>query len=181
MGRLLHEQHEQPETGKVFTFELDGKAENHMVDDRNLLTSFEEGAGSVCVGEGRQPTYKGFGTLKVFLKCEDDWTFVELTDVYYVPDIPINTLSKDRLKADIDDFTFGGEDKEYFLLQDFKAIAETFKTKNKKDGRTYHNAFGAFHTTDANFRGDKLLTTKEVADFLGKSVESLEKDDLGIE
>lgn len=168
---------------KVVPFDLVETRWNgpHMVNDHSLLASYEEFSDEskqVLTHDGRLCRHKGKGNLEVFLKCGDDWNFVKLKGVYYVPDVSRNVLSMGRLTGDDandDGLVIAGEDKAYLLFRGTDLlVADTFKSK--KDGRTHYNTIGAFNMADPNFKLDRELSTSEIASFLGKSIKQVDED-----
>lgn len=163
---------------KVFTFELIRYPGYHVVNNSYLLNSFTNATGQVSVGgSGRRP-YEGFGTLEIFLKYgNDDWNFVKLDHVYFVPDVKMNILSMRRLE-DVDGLKTAKEGETYRISRGTDLIAETFHSK--KDDHTYVNTVGAFNMANPRFILNRPLSTSEIASFLNKSLEEI-NEYLGIE
>lgn len=179
MPQLFLSPENQPEGRKAFTFELAAYPGWHVVNDRTLLTSPKAKTGYVSINDV-QYDVAGGGTLEVFLRFDDEtWNLVKLDNVLYVPTIEKCMLSMDLFVTGVDGITVIGKEKPYLLSRSSVSITQTFKST--KGGHTCNCTVGAFNVAEPNFRLNRAMTTDEIARSLDKSVESLKKDDLGIE
>ena len=93
---------------KIVTFNLTDNANYHMVNDRDIFSKVDNCSGkkiTVKLGNDDVLTGEGKGTVKLYLRKpkvgeDDEWHYLSLKDVLYVPKLERNRLSMSRIQDD---------------------------------------------------------------------------------